>query len=113
MQLWKVNFASAKESSARENPFTPKASLMRYWSKQINKKLPISPFILSKASPLNAVNSATFAKLAAQNDLLPTSPPSVPPPTSCASPTCHPILTVRHMSMTKLQLCHLSQPELY
>lgn len=60
-------FGSAKESSARENPFTPKVSLVRYWSKQINIKFPISPFLLSKASPLNAVNSATFVKLAAQN----------------------------------------------
>ncbi|CBI28512.3 unnamed protein product, partial [Vitis vinifera] len=54
---------------AGENPFTPRASLLRYWNKQIGSGLPKSTFLLSKASPLSAVESATFTKLAAQNAL--------------------------------------------
>ncbi|GLT86442.1 hypothetical protein SLE2022_045830 [Rubroshorea leprosula] len=51
------------------NPFTPKASLIRYWNKEIRSEIPKSHFLLSKASPLNAVDSATYSKLAAQNAL--------------------------------------------
>lgn len=54
---------------ASENPLTPKAYLIRYWNKEIHNNLPQSSFILSKASPLNAVDAATFTKLAAQNAL--------------------------------------------
>ncbi|OIW10564.1 hypothetical protein TanjilG_15936 [Lupinus angustifolius] len=48
-----------------KNPFTPKAYLIRYWDKEIRNNLPKPPFLLSKASPLNAVDAAAFAKLAA------------------------------------------------
>ncbi|KAJ4711108.1 Polygalacturonase-1 non-catalytic subunit beta like [Melia azedarach] len=54
---------------AKENPFTPKAYLMRYWDKTIQNNLPKSAFLLSKASPLNAVDSANYAKLAAEKTL--------------------------------------------
>ncbi|KAM7269124.1 hypothetical protein ACFE04_024621 [Oxalis oulophora] len=52
-----------------KNPFTPKAYLIRYWSQTIKTNAPQSEFLLSKASPMTAVDAATFAKLAAQNDL--------------------------------------------
>ncbi|XP_021895885.1 polygalacturonase 1 beta-like protein 3 [Carica papaya] len=55
--------------SAEENPFTPKAFVVRYWNKEIHINFPISSFLLSKVSPLNVVDSATFTKLAAQNKL--------------------------------------------
>lgn len=58
-----------EETSAGGNPFTPKAYLVRYWTNKINKDLPKSSFLLSKASPLNAVDSAAFTKLASQNAL--------------------------------------------
>ncbi|KAL5826721.1 hypothetical protein ACOSQ3_018557 [Xanthoceras sorbifolium] len=68
-----VDLSSASEISGhideKENPFTPKASLIRYWNKEIRNALPKSQFLLSKASPLNAVDSASFAKFAAQNTL--------------------------------------------
>ncbi|KAI9170305.1 hypothetical protein LWI28_025780 [Acer negundo] len=68
-----VNLSGASELSGeidvKENPFTPKASLIRYWNKEIHNALPKSQFLLSKASPLNAVDTAGFAKLAAQNAL--------------------------------------------
>ncbi|TXG56305.1 hypothetical protein EZV62_017618 [Acer yangbiense] len=50
----------------KENPFTPKANLNRYWNKKINNNIvPKSHFLLSKASsPLKAVDIANFAKLA-------------------------------------------------
>lgn len=52
-----------------ENPFTPKAYLMRYWDKEIRNGQPKPEFLLSKVSPLSAVDSASFSKLAASNDL--------------------------------------------
>ncbi|KAA8529583.1 hypothetical protein F0562_034317 [Nyssa sinensis] len=57
------------DSTVGENPFTPKASLIRYWNKQISNNLPKPSFLLNKASPLSAVESATFTKLADQNAL--------------------------------------------
>ncbi|KAK2977761.1 hypothetical protein RJ640_016150 [Escallonia rubra] len=56
-------------SSAGVNPFTPKAYLVRYWKKQIANDLPKPEFFLKKVSPLNAVQSASFSKLADQNAL--------------------------------------------
>ncbi|EEF37019.1 Polygalacturonase non-catalytic subunit AroGP2 precursor, putative [Ricinus communis] len=50
-------YAIANESSPKENPFTPKASLMPHWSNQINTNSPISPFLLSRASPLSALKT--------------------------------------------------------
>ncbi|XP_016496229.2 polygalacturonase 1 beta-like protein 2 [Nicotiana tabacum] len=53
----------------KENPFTVKASLVRYWNKQISNKLPIPSFLFSKASPLSAVDAAFFTSLATQKSL--------------------------------------------
>lgn len=55
--------------SSKENPFSAKASAIRYWNKHIPNKLPHSSFLLSKASPLTSVGSAFFTKLAADNAL--------------------------------------------
>ncbi|XP_058194526.1 polygalacturonase non-catalytic subunit AroGP2-like isoform X1 [Rhododendron vialii] len=52
------------------NPFTPKASLIRYWKIQISNDLPKPWFLLNKASPLTAVESATFSKLANDQNAL-------------------------------------------
>lgn len=57
-------------------PFTPKASLIRYWKKQIRNELPPPLFFLSKASPMTAVESASFSKLAASQNGLPEKLPS-------------------------------------
>ncbi|CAI9767334.1 unnamed protein product [Fraxinus pennsylvanica] len=51
------------------NPFTARASLVRYWKKHISNNLPKPSFLLSKSSPLSAVDSAFFTKLATQNAL--------------------------------------------
>ncbi|CAA7014345.1 unnamed protein product [Microthlaspi erraticum] len=75
--------------SAEENPFTPKASLVRYWNKEIRSQSLRSEFLISKASPLNAVDSATFAKLAAQNSL----PTRLPDFCSAANLFCFPDLS--------------------
>ncbi|ESQ29455.1 hypothetical protein EUTSA_v10023352mg [Eutrema salsugineum] len=68
-----VYFAGAKQTAgnitASENPFTPKASLIRYWNKRINGDLPNPSFFLSKASPLTAVESTRFASLASRHAL--------------------------------------------
>ncbi|XP_021895851.1 polygalacturonase 1 beta-like protein 3 [Carica papaya] len=68
-----VNLAGAGDIpggfSAEKNPFTPKASLIRYLNKEIRVDLTKSSFLISKASPLTAVDSAAFAKLASQNEL--------------------------------------------
>lgn len=62
---------SLSEANAitKENPFTAKASAIRYWNKHISNNLPQSSFLLSKASPLSSVESAFFTKLAAQKAL--------------------------------------------
>ncbi|OAY34550.1 polygalacturonase 1 beta-like protein 3 [Manihot esculenta] len=67
--LLNVSLAGARVLLAGDSPFTPKAYLIRYWDKEIHSNLPKSTFILSKASPLNAVDAATFTKLASQNAL--------------------------------------------
>ncbi|XP_065873957.1 polygalacturonase 1 beta-like protein 3 [Euphorbia lathyris] len=64
-----VNFGSCSHLLAGESPMTPKASFIRYWNKEIRNNLPKPSFFLSKVSPLNAVDSAAFSKLAAQNAL--------------------------------------------
>ncbi|KAI3988402.1 hypothetical protein MKX01_031620 [Papaver californicum] len=52
-----------------ENPFTAKASLVRYWNLKISNNLPKPNFLISKASPLNAVDSSFYTELADQNSL--------------------------------------------
>ncbi|KAF7809290.1 polygalacturonase 1 beta-like protein 3 [Senna tora] len=69
-----VSFAAVRASTgdavaAEKNPFTPKAFLIRYWEKAISNDSPKSSFLLSKASPLSAVETAVFAQLAATNTL--------------------------------------------
>ncbi|XWS37471.1 hypothetical protein CRYUN_Cryun19dG0045800 [Craigia yunnanensis] len=64
-----VQVFSTGTSKAKENPFTAKASLIRYWNKHISNNLPKPPFLISKASPLNAIDLAKFTKLANQNAL--------------------------------------------
>ncbi|KAM7484241.1 hypothetical protein LguiA_000250 [Lonicera macranthoides] len=56
-------------SVAGENPFTPKAYVIRYWNKRISNNLPKPAFLLDKSSPLSGIEYATFAKLAADNAL--------------------------------------------
>lgn len=72
----KVSFAATTTSSLHKqnlstplNPFSPKASLIRYWNKHISNSLPKPLFLLSKASPLSAIDSAILTKLATQNSL--------------------------------------------
>ncbi|KAI4356686.1 hypothetical protein L6164_000690 [Bauhinia variegata] len=72
--LFIVGFGGAVENSGdavagEKNPFTPKAFLLRYWEKKIHNHLPKPEFLLSKASPLTAAESAVFARLAATNSL--------------------------------------------
>lgn len=55
--------------AGEKNPFTPKAFVIRYWDKEIRNGLPKPSFLLSKASPLNIVEAAAFAKLAAGDSL--------------------------------------------
>ncbi|XP_047150418.1 polygalacturonase 1 beta-like protein 3 [Vigna umbellata] len=52
-----------------KNPFTPKASVARYWDKHVRNTLPKPSFLLSKASPMTAVQAASFTNLAATNTL--------------------------------------------
>ncbi|CAL0312973.1 unnamed protein product [Lupinus luteus] len=59
----------ARHVAGDKNPFTPKASVIRYWDTHVSNNLPKPSFLLSKASPLSAIDTATFAKLAATNTL--------------------------------------------
>ncbi|XP_030960939.1 polygalacturonase-1 non-catalytic subunit beta-like [Quercus lobata] len=56
-------------TSAGENLYTPKANLIRYWNKEVKNNHAKPTFLLSKASPLSAVDAERFSKLAAQNAL--------------------------------------------
>ncbi|PQP99986.1 polygalacturonase 1 beta-like protein 3 isoform X1 [Prunus yedoensis var. nudiflora] len=56
-------------AQTKTNPFTPKASLNRYWDNHISNNLPKPNFLFSKASPLDRVNSAILTQLAAHNSL--------------------------------------------
>ncbi|KAI4328252.1 hypothetical protein L6164_020622 [Bauhinia variegata] len=71
MQVFLAGAVGSSDGAVAEekNPFTPKAFLMRYWDKEIRNNLPKPAFLLSKASPLSAVESAAFAKLVATNTL--------------------------------------------
>ncbi|KAL6969467.1 fungal class II heme-containing peroxidase [Sarracenia purpurea var. burkii] len=72
LSSFNVSVGTSKNSGdepAGGNPFTPKAFLIRYWKKQIANDLPKPWFLLNKASPLSAVETAIFTKLADQNDL--------------------------------------------
>ncbi|XP_050225648.1 polygalacturonase 1 beta-like protein 3 [Mercurialis annua] len=60
---------AATTKTTELNPFSPKASSIRYWNKHISNTLPKSQFLLSKASPLTAVDSAFLSQLAAHNSL--------------------------------------------
>lgn len=64
-----VGHAGGGRKLAGDSPFTAKASLIRYWKKQVSSDLPKPWFFLNKASPLDAVHLATFSKLADQNSL--------------------------------------------
>ncbi|CAH2047604.1 unnamed protein product [Thlaspi arvense] len=68
-----VYFFGAEQTAGNvttsENPFTPKASLIRYWNKHINGDSPKPYFFLSKASPMTAVDSTRFASLASRHAL--------------------------------------------
>ncbi|KAM7267051.1 hypothetical protein ACFE04_009217 [Oxalis oulophora] len=65
----KVVLARPADFLVDKNLFTPKAYLTRYWSQTIKSNVPQSEFLLSKASPLTAIDSATFTKLAEQNKI--------------------------------------------
>lgn len=64
-----VNGKVSGRKLAGDNPFTAKASVIRYWKKQISNDLPKPWFLLNKASPMDAVQLATFSKLADENSL--------------------------------------------
>ncbi|XP_010417970.1 PREDICTED: polygalacturonase 1 beta-like protein 2 [Camelina sativa] len=69
-----VHLAGAKQTASNitassENPFTPKASLIRYWNNHINGDSPKPLFFISKASPLTPVDSTRFASLASNHSL--------------------------------------------
>lgn len=53
------------DGAAAENPFSAKAALIRYWSRKVANRRPKPAFLLSKASPLSAVETALYERLAA------------------------------------------------
>ncbi|KAH9613604.1 hypothetical protein KSS87_013656 [Heliosperma pusillum] len=58
-----------EQSNERLNPFTAKASLIRYWNNHISNNIPKPAFLLSKASPLNALDTSIFIELASKHSL--------------------------------------------
>lgn len=80
---------NAAAVAGEKNPFTPKAFVIRYWDKHILNNLPKPSFLLSKASPLNATDTAKFTHLAAANAL----PTRLPEFCSAAHLLCFPSVT--------------------
>ncbi|KAK6123367.1 hypothetical protein DH2020_042884 [Rehmannia glutinosa] len=68
-EVYTLAEANASPKNTKENPFTAKASLIRYWTNHISNNTPQSPFLLSKASPLSVIESAFFTKLAVEKSL--------------------------------------------
>lgn len=63
-------FLSVKVNAVNKNdPLSPKSSLIRYWNRQIPNNRPKPDFLISKASPLTTKNSAILQKLADQKSL--------------------------------------------
>ena len=55
-------------SAGDQNPLSQKSYLIRYWNKQTGNSHTKPVFLLSKASPLSAVESASFSKLASTHN---------------------------------------------
>jgi hypothetical protein len=87
--LLNLGFAGNDDGDYSLSPFTPKAYLFRYWKKEISNESPKPSFLLNMISPMNAVESATFSKLAAKNSLS----SSLPSFCSTAKLLCFPDLT--------------------
>ncbi|WVZ26052.1 hypothetical protein V8G54_004596, partial [Vigna mungo] len=64
-----INVAYGGGNSQDQNPFTPKAYVSRYWDRHVRNTFPKPSFLLSKASPLTAADTASFTNLAATNTL--------------------------------------------
>ncbi|KAJ8622967.1 hypothetical protein MRB53_031496 [Persea americana] len=62
-------FLSVKVNAVKNDPLSPKSSLIRYWNRQIPSNRPQPDFLLSKASPLTTTNSAILQKFADQKAL--------------------------------------------
>lgn len=73
MQVYSDQTATRKQTEqivkSQNNPFTAKASLIRYWNQHISNDIPKPDFLISKASPLNAVNLARLTNLVTQKSL--------------------------------------------
>ncbi|WJX93633.1 hypothetical protein P8452_75136 [Trifolium repens] len=87
-----LNVGLAINHEKSQNPFTPKAFVIRYWDRVIKNNLPKPSFILSKASPLSAADAAAFAKHAAANTLS----TKLPEFCSAAHLFCFPDLAKQH-----------------
>ena len=64
-----LEIRSREIKEMQTNPFTPRASLLRYWNSHVSSKLPIPEFLLSKASPLSPHDYAFLTRLATQKSL--------------------------------------------
>ncbi|KAI0524658.1 hypothetical protein KFK09_004036 [Dendrobium nobile] len=53
------------EVKSSANPFTEKAALIRYWNRKVSNNLPHPSFIVSKLTPLSAVDASIFSTIAA------------------------------------------------
>ncbi|CAL9750991.1 unnamed protein product [Musa acuminata subsp. burmannicoides] len=60
-----ANETAVTPPSTALNPFTAKAAVMRYWNRKVTANRPQPAFLLSKLSPLSALDYATFSSLAA------------------------------------------------
>ncbi|OIW20079.1 hypothetical protein TanjilG_00570 [Lupinus angustifolius] len=62
-----ITTTTQQHFKANINPFTPKASLIRYWNTHVSNKHQIPHFLLSKASPLTPQHYAILNNLLTNN----------------------------------------------
>ncbi|KAH7667082.1 BURP domain-containing protein [Dioscorea alata] len=60
-------FLKTTTNAASPNPFTAKATLIRYWDRKTPNQRPHPSFFLSKLSPLSALDSTTYSSLLSSN----------------------------------------------
>ncbi|KAJ0978046.1 hypothetical protein J5N97_013520 [Dioscorea zingiberensis] len=95
-----VAHASNREpTSPPLNPFAAKATVIRYWDRKIPTERPLPGFLLSKLSPLSALDSTTYSSLVSSNPSLLTA--HLPAFCSAAHLLCLPSLANSQVSHSK------------
>ncbi|KAJ0985829.1 hypothetical protein J5N97_004185 [Dioscorea zingiberensis] len=89
--LFTAKTAAANAAASKPNPFTAKAAALRYWDRKIPGGGPHPSFLISKLSPLSALDIATYSSMAAGDPSSLT--PRLPALCSAARLLCSPVIS--------------------